>query len=70
MAKEISGRNKLDVFLRGFLSGLGWMLGATLGFAVLGVILKWLGGLPVIGSFIATLVELTNQALETKKTLH
>ena len=69
MAKEISGKNKLDVFLRGFLSGLGWMLGATLGFALLITILNWLGGLPVIGNLIAVLIELTTQALETKQNL-
>ena len=65
-------KNK-TIFLKNFIGGLGWMLGATVGFAllvaVLSVILNWLGGLPIIGGWIANLIETTNQALETKKSL-
>lgn len=58
-------------FLRGFLSGLGWMIGATIGFALLltllTLILNWAGGLPVVGEILANIIEATNRALEAKK---
>jgi hypothetical protein len=58
-------------FLKGFLSGLGWMIGATIGFALLltllTFVLNWAGGLPVVGEIIANIIEATNKALEAKK---
>lgn len=57
----------------GFLRGTGWALGATFGFFVvitlLGFILRLLGGLPVVGEWFAALIEVTNQALETRQAL-
>jgi hypothetical protein len=61
------------LFLENFFRGLFWAIGATLGFALfltlLGIILNWLGGLPLVGNFFATIIELTNEALELRKTL-
>ncbi len=62
-----------SIFLKNFVAGLGWMVGATFGFAIfitlLSLTMSWLGGLPVIGNFFAGLIEATNKALETKKSL-
>ncbi len=56
--------------LKGFLSGLGWMIGATIGFALLlaltSFILNWAGGIPIIGEILANIIEATNRALEAK----
>lgn len=64
---------KRAVFAKNFMAGLGWMIGATLGFALFitlfSLILKWLGGLPVVGDFFAHLIDLTNQALESRRSL-
>lgn len=61
------------LFIENFSKGLFWAIGATLGFAffitLLGVILNWLGGLPLVGNFFATIIELTNEALELRKAL-
>jgi len=58
-------------FLKGFFSGLGWMLGATVGFALLltllSLLLGWAGGLPIFGNLIANIIEATNKALEARK---
>lgn len=66
-------QKKKVIFIKNFIGGLGWMIGATIGFALfvtfLSFVLNWAGGLPVIGDFAADLIEMTNQSLETKKTL-
>jgi hypothetical protein len=58
-------------FIKGFFSGLGWMFGATVGFALLltflSLLLGWAGGLPIVGNLIANIIEVTNRALEAKK---
>lgn len=57
--------------VKGFLSGLGWMIGATIGFALLltliTLLLNWAGGLPFVGEFLANIIEATNKALEAKQ---
>lgn len=57
-------------FFKGFIGGLGWSVGATLGFAVfvalISMILNLLGGLPHIGNVLADIVIFTNEALKTK----
>jgi len=61
------------MFFKSFLSGIFWAMGATIGFALLltllSFVLKWLGGLPLVGQFFANLVEVTNKALEARQNL-
>ena len=63
----------LIILFKGFLGGIGWALGITFGFAlliyILGFTLGKLGGLPLIGDWLARLIEAANQALETRKAL-
>lgn len=60
-----------SIFFKGFIAGIGWATGATIGFALflslLGFLLSRLGGLPIVGNFFARLIEVTIQALETRK---
>jgi len=62
---------KRIIFIKNLIAGLGWMIGATLAFTLfitlLSFILKWLGGLPIVGNFFANLIQTTNQALEARK---
>ena len=64
---------KSSVFFKNFIAGLAWMFGATLGFAIvvttLGVLFNWIGGLPVIGEWLADVITWTNRALETRTSL-
>jgi len=57
-------------FAKHFSAGLFWAIGATIGFALFftlfGMILKWLGGLPIVGNFFAHIIEVTNKALELR----
>jgi hypothetical protein len=61
------------ILLKSFVGGIGWAVGVTLGFALLayflGFLFHRLGGIPLIGNWLAGLVEATNQALEVKKAL-
>ncbi len=54
----------------GFFSGFGWSFGVTVGFVVISIVvvnvLKMLGGLPVVGGFIANVVDATQAQLERK----
>jgi len=72
MRVDLKAKNKI-IFIKHFIAGLGWMTGATIGFALfitfLSLVFKWLGGLPVIGNFFANLIQVTNQALEAKRGL-
>lgn len=61
----------LKIFFKSFIGGIGWALGASLGFTILISLLTFvfnrLGGLPIIGNLFASIIEVTNQALETRK---
>lgn len=52
---------------RGFYSGIGWAFGVTVGFALVSTLLVFvlqrLGGIPLIGAWIATLVRATLEQL-------
>ena len=56
-----------ELLKEGFFAGLGWAFGVTVGFVILSTILvvflKFLGGLPLIGSWIASIVEVTQEQL-------
>jgi hypothetical protein len=73
MIKYLKKKEHPSVFLKGFLGGLGWTVGATLGFAifvaVVSMILNLLGGLPVVGNFLANIIHFTSEALKTKVTV-
>lgn len=60
-------------FTQGFLSGLGWAFGATVGFAVaagvITFILAQLGTLPLIGQFFSDLQESLKEIAEIRKKL-
>lgn len=72
MAKE-----KIKSFGRllkeGFIKGIGWAFGATVGFAIVSTILIFIlrqaGGLPLVGSFIATIVDATLEQLVSRSPL-
>lgn len=59
--------SKRELLKRGFYSGVGWAFGATIGFAIISTILVFflrsVGGIPLIGSWIATIVDATLQQL-------
>jgi len=54
----------------GLIKGFFWAIGVTLGFAFVSVVLVTIlskaGGLPVIGGWIANIVEATQSSLVTK----
>jgi hypothetical protein len=54
---------KRKTFVKGFIRGMGWAFGVTVGFVlvstILVLILRNAGGLPVIGDWIASIVEAT-----------
>jgi len=53
----------LNLFKEGLVRGMAWAFGATIGFIVISTItvfiLRHLGGLPLVGNFIASIVEAT-----------
>lgn len=60
-------KTHFGLFKEGFFGGLGWAFGVTVGFVlvstILVIVLRSLGGLPLIGGFIASIVESTNASL-------
>src|SRR3989344_6623030 len=56
-----------ELLKEGFFAGLGWAAGVTIGFVLISslavFILRSLGGLPLIGSWLASIVEETQQQL-------
>ena len=59
--------SKRELLKRGFYSGIGWAFGATVGFVIVSSILvlflQKLGGLPLIGKWIASIVGITLEQL-------
>lgn len=60
-----------DKLKTGFLTGLGSAIGLTVGFALVSTLLinviRLGGGLPLVGSFFASIVSATQASLETRK---
>jgi len=61
-------RKSIFYYIRvGFWKGVGWSFGVTFGFVIISTliifVLSKLGGLPVVGGFIADLVEATQESL-------
>lgn len=51
----------------GFIRGIGWSFGITIGFAIISTLLvlflRSLGGVPLVGTWLADIVQATNQEL-------
>jgi hypothetical protein len=58
---------RMQLLKQGLYSGIGWSIGATLGFAIVSTIVVFgfnmLGGLPLIGGFVANVVKETQVQL-------
>jgi hypothetical protein len=72
MREIVEKNNPLQkVFLSGFVGGIGWSLGITVGFSILVFIitqiLSILGGLPLVGMWIADVVKATEEALRQSR---
>lgn len=56
-----------ELLKRGFFSGIGWAAGVTVGFAIIStvliIILRQIVSIPLIGSWIATIVQVTLEQL-------
>jgi len=56
-----------ELLKEGFFAGIGWALGVTVGFVIISsllvIILNLLGGLPLIGSWTANIIEETQLQL-------
>ena len=56
-----------ELFKDGIIAGIGWAFGVTVGFVVisilLAILLQTLGGLPLIGNWLASIVEATQMQL-------
>lgn len=53
-----SQKSNWPSFMHGFFAGLGGVVGATVGVAVLVFVLGWLGGIPFVGQYIKGLVDI------------
>lgn len=63
----VKEKASFQLFKDGLIRGIGWAFGVTIGFVIISTILVYvlraLGGLPVIGNWIATIVEATQESL-------
>lgn len=59
------------VLIANFIGGMSWALGMTLGFSILvyilSLILNAVGGLPLIGNYLADIITYTQQALNNRQ---
>lgn len=65
-----SDTSYITIFLQNLTSGIGWAVGATVGFMVfltlLTAILKKMGGIPFIGKWAAKIIEAVDDSLKGK----
>lgn len=63
-------KNAFILFRNGFISGLGSAFGATIGFVIVSTVvvyvLSLLGGVPLIGQWLASIVDATDRALRAR----
>lgn len=71
--KERIYRSLKKMLYHNFLGGIAWGLGATIGFAfvitLLTFLLNQIGGLPLVGEWIANIVDATNRSLQARQVL-
>lgn len=64
---ELYSEEVRKLIKNGFYTGLGWAAGVTIGFALVStivvVVLNRLGGIPVVGGFLAEIVAATTEQL-------
>ena len=74
MVQEAKGSLKVykdakELFWHNLLGGIGWGLGSVLGatiiVGILGLLLNWLGGLPVIGRWLGEWSEAIRQGIRS-----
>ena len=62
-----------ELLKEGFFAGIGWAFGVTIGFVIISsiivVVLRSLGGLPLIGNWVADIVEETQAQLSRRNPL-
>jgi hypothetical protein len=68
-------KSSIKYLLRdGFIRGIGWAFGVTIGFVVISsllvVVFNSLGGTPLMGSWIASIVEATQKQLMKRSPLY
>ena len=65
--------SKMYLLREGFVRGIGWAFGVTIGFVIISTLLvfalRGLGGLPRIGGMIASVVEATQEQLSRRTPL-
>ncbi len=58
-------KSKLEIFINNFLGGMAWGLGASVGvsllFTILGIIAAKVGVVPVVGSFVSSVLSFVLQ---------
>jgi hypothetical protein len=63
-----------SLFKEGFVAGLGWSVGVTIGFVIISTLLVFvfsqLDGLPVIGAWLADIVKETQDQLARRNPLY
>ena len=62
--------SRMQMFRQGIYSGIGWAIGVTVGFAFVSFILVFvlgsIGGIPLIGGFLAQIVDATTTQLTVR----
>ncbi len=70
MKESVEKHEKKEMFLKGVIAGMGWALGVTIGFLIVSIVLAFLlknaGGLPLVGDWIANVVESTIEQLSKR----
>ena len=70
MKQSVEEHDKKRMFLRGIIAGIGWAFGVTIGFVIVSTLLVFLlnnaGGMPLIGDWIAGIVESTIEQLSKR----
>ncbi len=70
MSEKLFVKTRLELLKEGVWGGVGWAVGVTLGFAFVSFILVFvlgsLGGIPLVGGFLAQIVDATTTQLTVR----